>query len=173
MPLDAIKHCITKRIELEYLFVSLFTMKYKSFVLLTCFSHKRLFPLAIRHLTLYQPDLPYQHVIGPKIFNVNCFSLRCIVYNSIISVHSSSTIMSALSCLFQCCEHTLTIRYYTTQQSVNNIRLSDSFSSKYGRVNIFIRVHFFANHYNCVQNKLKMNTVLRFVAEPDYCCGVD
>lgn len=35
MPSDAIKHCITKRIELEYLFVSLFTMKYKSFVLLT------------------------------------------------------------------------------------------------------------------------------------------
>ena len=173
MPSDAIKHCITKRIELEYLFVSLFTMKYKSFVLLTCFSHKRLFPLAIRHLTLYQPDLPYQHVIGPKIFNVNCFSLRCIVYNAIISVHSSSTIMSALSCPFQCCEHTLIIRYYTTQQSVNNIRLSDSLSSKYGGVNIFIRLHFFANHYNCVQNKFEMNTVLRFVAEPDYCCGVD
>ena len=173
MPLDAIKHCISKRIELEYLFVSLFTMKYKSFVLLTCVSHKRLFPLAIRHLTLYQPDLLYQHVTDPTIFNANCFTLRCIVYSSIISVHSPSTIMSALSCHFQCCEHTLIIRYCTTQQSVNNIRLSDSLSSKYRGVNIFIRLHFFANHYNCVQNKFKMNTVLRFVAEPDYCCGVD
>lgn len=173
MPLDAIKHCISKRIELEYLFVSLFTMKYKSFVLLTCVSHKRLFPLAIRHLTLYQPDLLYQHVTDPTIFNANCFTLRCIVYSSIISVHSSSTIMSALSFPFQCCEHTLIIRYCTTQQSVNNIRLSDSLSSKYRGVNIFIRLHFFANHYNCVQNKFKMNTVLRFVAEPDYCCGVD
>lgn len=131
MPLDAIKHCITERIELEYLFVSLFAMKYKSRVLLTCVSHKRLFPLAIRHLTLYQPDLPYQHVIGPKIFNVNCFTLRCIVYNSIISVHSSSTIMSALSCPFWCCEHTLITRYCPTQQSVNNIRHSDSLLSKY------------------------------------------
>ena len=173
MPSDAIKHCITKRIELEYLFVSLFTMKYKSCVLLTCVSHKRLFPLAIRHLTLYQPDLPYQHVIDPTIFNVNCFTLRCIVYKSIISVHSSSTIMSALSCPFQCCEHTLIIRYCTTQQLVNNIGLSDSLSSKHRGVNIFIHLHVFANHYNCVQNKFKMNTVLRFVAEPDYCCGVN